>query len=299
MAGYEKPCVVSKRGSRDRHGVAAASLQGLLDKACSLFGLDPSRTPVTLVLAEDGTIIEDEDYFLCLPPNTKFVVLTGNKTWAPTTVDGGTAWLAHESTSSIDEVDVGELPLWKKLATQLRENLSNLILMSESDLQTLIEVPIMELAGEMAIGVQKVQMLQDTLQSVLDRREEERQSKQLLQLYLEATKKEGTPGANISEPDEVDANVTSKAEPSGIAQLSSHLVKILTEKDLPHLSLSNQEVETITSLDTESLARALLWNHQKARDVQDACRQELQHRAEQVQSLHYLSSLSQIKKKQP
>lgn len=36
----------------------------------------------------------------------------------------------------------------------------------------------------------KAQDLQDTLQRVLDRREEERQSKELLQLYLKAVAKE-------------------------------------------------------------------------------------------------------------
>jgi len=54
----------------------------------------------------------------------------------------------------------------------------------------LIDVPRSDLAEELAQNQTKTQVLQDTLQQVLDRREEERQSKQLLELYLEALKNE-------------------------------------------------------------------------------------------------------------
>ncbi|XP_075459629.1 DNA fragmentation factor subunit alpha isoform X1 [Ascaphus truei] len=284
-------------------------------KTCKIFALDSTKAPITLVLAEDGTIVEDEDYFLCLPPNTKFLVLTGNKKWAPTTVDGGTAWLARDSVEVEDPVqmDGGALPDWKKLATQLRENLSNIILMSESDLQTLVEVPVEGLAAEMAVGRQQVQVLQDTLQSVLDRREEERQSKQLLQLYLEALKKEGvelTKASDAEGVDEVDSSCNlaepscnlaepscNLAEPSCKTQLTSHIVKILKEKDLPHLSFSNEQLEAVTLEDTEVLAVALDWKEQRTREVQGCCREELQRRAEQVQCLNSLASQSQSKKK--
>ena len=54
----------------------------------------------------------------------------------------------------------------------------------------LIDVPRADLAEELAQSETKIQVLQDTLQQVLDRREEERQSRQLLELYLEALKHE-------------------------------------------------------------------------------------------------------------
>lgn len=56
----------------------------------------------------------------------------------------------------------------------------------------LIDVPCSDLAQELSQNQPKTQILQDTLQQVLDRREEERQSKQLLELYLEALKNEGS-----------------------------------------------------------------------------------------------------------
>lgn len=50
--------------------------------AYDILAIDKSLAPVTLVLAEDGTIVDDDDYFLCLPRNTKFVVLASNEKWA-------------------------------------------------------------------------------------------------------------------------------------------------------------------------------------------------------------------------
>lgn len=48
------------------------------------------------------------------------------------------------------------------------------------------------MAQELSQNQPKTQMLQDTLQQALDRREEERQSKQLLELYMKALKNEGS-----------------------------------------------------------------------------------------------------------
>ena len=55
----------------------------------------------------------------------------------------------------------------------------------------LIDVPCSELAQELGQSHVAVQGLQNTLQQVLDQREEARQSRQLLELYLRALEKEG------------------------------------------------------------------------------------------------------------
>ncbi len=59
-------------------------------------------------------------------------------------------------------------------------------------LQSLIDVPCSDLAAALDFSQQKTQILQDTLQSMLDRKEEERQSKDLLKLYLKAMDQEAT-----------------------------------------------------------------------------------------------------------
>ena len=56
--------------------------------------------------------------------------------------------------------------------------------------QTLVDVPCANLASALGFQQKKAQALQDTLQTVLDRREESRQSKDLLQLYLKTVESE-------------------------------------------------------------------------------------------------------------
>lgn len=56
--------------------------------------------------------------------------------------------------------------------------------------QSLVQAPCSELASALGFQEKKTEELQETLQSVLDRREEERQSKELLQLYLKAVENE-------------------------------------------------------------------------------------------------------------
>ncbi|XP_063799929.1 DNA fragmentation factor subunit alpha isoform X2 [Pseudophryne corroboree] len=288
-----KRCVVSVRGGKDKHGVAAASLQELSDKAIALLQLDPAQGPSTLVLAEDGTIVEDEDYFLCLPEDTEFVVLMGDKKWASCTVDGGTAWLARESVD-LDDIDSGQLPEWKVLAAQLRENLSNIILLSESDFQTLIDVPTVELGREMAVDPIKAEMLKDTLQGLLDRREEERRSTELLQLYVTAVTKDETDGCNVTEPDSIgDADGTEGRK----SRLSSNIITVLREKRLPHLSLSNEQLEAVCAQDADALSVDLKWTPENVRKLQTTCAEQLQLRYEQVQCMNSLSSVSQSKRK--
>lgn len=289
-----KRCVVSVRGGGEKHGVAAESLQEFSEKAMKLLHVDPTKGPVTLVLAADGTIVEDEDYFLCLPEDTEFVLLTGNKKWSPCMTDGGTMWMAGESVE-LDDVDGSqELPRWKVLAAQLRQNLSNIILFSDSDFQALIHVQTEELSRETAIPVVKVEMLKDTLQGLLDRREEERQSKELLQLYVQAVNKDGTEDANM---DETDAEACRPQKSSKRSQICSRVITILRDKPLPYLSLSNEQLEAVRAQEPRALSLDLNQNLEDVHNLQAACAKELEKRYEQVQCMNSLSSASQAKRR--
>ncbi|XP_072282213.1 DNA fragmentation factor subunit alpha-like [Pyxicephalus adspersus] len=292
-----KRCVLSVRGNKERHGVAASSLQELHDKAFKILNVDPTKEPVTLVLAEDGTIVDDEDYFLCLPEDTEFLILQGNKKWAPTTVDGGTAWLARESVE-MDDVDGSDSPRWKVLAAQLKENLSNIILLSESDFQTLIDVKTEELSTDMAMSPAKTEMLKETLQRLLDRHEEERQCKELLQLYLEAVKKDTIDGPQLPvEPKNMDESDKEETEMSHKTQLSNHVLRILKEKRMPHLSLSNEQLEAVCAQDPSTLSADLNCSLQDAQQMQTSCQEQLQQRYEQVQCMNSLANVSSNKRK--
>ncbi|XP_006196703.2 DNA fragmentation factor subunit alpha [Vicugna pacos] len=298
-----KKCLLRRNHSREQHGVAASSLEELRSKACDILAIDKSLTPVTLVLAEDGTIVDDDDYFLCLPSNTKFVALAGNEKWVYSNSDGGTAWITQESFDG-DETDSGAGLKWKNVARQLKEDLSSIILLSEEDLQMLIDVPCSELAQELCQSQVTVQGLQNTLQQVLDQREEARQSKQLLELYLQALEKEGSVLSKQQESragfaDERDAVDTGIRESSSEIALSSRILTTLREKAAPELSLSSEALELVAKEDPKALAVALNWDIKKTETLQQACHQELGLRLQQVQSLHALRGLSARKNSMP
>ncbi|KAM5270466.1 DNA fragmentation factor subunit alpha isoform 2-T2 [Hipposideros larvatus] len=243
-----KPCLLRRNRSLEQHGVAASCLEDLKSKAYDILAIDKSLAPVTLVLAEDGTIVDDDDYFLCLPRNTKFVVLASNEKWAYSNSDGGTAWISQES-FSVDETDSGAGLKWKNVARQLKEDLSSIILLSEEDLQVLVDAPVSDLAQELGQSCGTVQGLQNALLHALDQREEARQSRQLLELYLQALEKEGSilskqQESNAGFGDEGDTvDMGMSRERSSETALSSQILSVLQEKAAPELSLSSQDLE--------------------------------------------------------
>ncbi|KAJ0036894.1 hypothetical protein NQD34_005571, partial [Periophthalmus magnuspinnatus] len=175
MAGG-KPCRVCNYTRQKSIGLAVPSIDELKIKGGESLGFNPSSS-VRVVLEEDGTIVEDQAYFLCLPLNTKFMLLAEKETWSPLKkMDGGTAWMARDSVlMDADEVDAAVFP-WVSLAQRLKEDMASVILMAEADLQMLIDVPHTELASALGYDEKKTKDLQGTLQGYLDRKEE-RQSK--------------------------------------------------------------------------------------------------------------------------
>lgn len=70
---------------RDRRkGVTASSLRELTDVARNRLGF-PLDADLTIVLEQDGTEVDDEDYFATLEKNTNLMVLYGDQKWKAAT----------------------------------------------------------------------------------------------------------------------------------------------------------------------------------------------------------------------
>ncbi|XP_034394017.1 DNA fragmentation factor subunit alpha isoform X2 [Cyclopterus lumpus] len=135
-----KPCKVCNFTRQKSYGLAVPSLDDLKMKGSEFLGFS-SGEAVTVVLENDGTIVEDQAYFLCLPLNTKFMLLHEKETWSPVRrVDGGTAWMVRDSlVLEVDTVDNSSAAApWLNLAQQLKQDLTSIILMSDADLQMLV-----------------------------------------------------------------------------------------------------------------------------------------------------------------
>ncbi|XP_054465334.1 DNA fragmentation factor subunit alpha [Anoplopoma fimbria] len=293
-----KPCKVCNFTRQKSYGVVVPSLDELKIKGSEFLGLSPGE-PVTVVLEDDGTIVEDQSYFLCLPLNTKFMLLHKKEKWSPVRrVDGGTAWMARDSLLlDADTVDTAiAAEPWLDLAQQLKQDLASIILMSEADLQTLVDAPCLELASALGFQEKKAEDLQETLQRVLDRREEERQSKELLQLYLKAAEKEDGQQEDPRQPTqegagdvEVDAMDVDSA--SGFM---SRTLMVLKGKTSPETRLSTEDLQMVVTRGVEAMEQVLGWDRMRTSALLQACEAELTGRLQQVQAVQSIRSNTQL-----
>ncbi|KAB0383830.1 hypothetical protein FD755_005747, partial [Muntiacus reevesi] len=213
-----KQCLLRRNNSQEQHSVAASCLEELRNKACDILAIDKSLAQVTL----PGR----EYHHIC--------GLAGNEKWTHNS-DGGTAWITQESFNR-DETDRRAGLKWKNVARQLKEDLSSIILLLEEELQMSINVLL------------AVQGLQNTLQQVLDQKEEACQSRQLLELYLRTLEKESGILLKQQESradlrDKRDVVDTGVRESTSEVTPASQILLTSKEKPAPELSLSSEDLE--------------------------------------------------------
>ncbi|XP_048212222.1 cell death activator CIDE-3 isoform X3 [Perognathus longimembris pacificus] len=97
-----RPCRVSTADRKVRKGVTAHSLEDLLCKVRDVFKL--KGKPFSLVLEEDGTLVETEDYFQALAGDTVFMLLQKGQKWQPRSEKGTRYQLArsHKPSKKMD-----------------------------------------------------------------------------------------------------------------------------------------------------------------------------------------------------
>ncbi|KAM7412132.1 hypothetical protein PAMA_021879 [Pampus argenteus] len=293
-----KPCKVCNFTRQKSYGLVVPSLSELKIKGCEFLGFTPSDT-VKVVLEDDGTIVEDEAYFLCLPLNTKFMLLHDKDTWSPVRrIDGGTAWMARDSLLlESDTVDTSSVVApWWDLAQQLKQDLASIILMSEADLQTLVDAPCPELASALGFQEKKAMDLQETLQGVLDRREEERQSKELLQLYLQAVEKENRQQeepSQLSQGGVANVDVPDGMEVDSASGFMSRTLMVLKGKTNPETRLSTEDLQMVMTRGMEAMEQVLGWDRARTSALLQACEAELTRRLQQIQAVQSIRSSTQ------
>uniref|UniRef100_A0A8B9TE22 Lipid transferase CIDEA n=1 Tax=Anas platyrhynchos TaxID=8839 RepID=A0A8B9TE22_ANAPL len=77
-----RPFRVSNASRSSRKGIVASSLKELISKTLEAFLI--TTGVVTLVLEEDGTVVDTEEFFQSLDDNTHFVVLQKGQKWTQT-----------------------------------------------------------------------------------------------------------------------------------------------------------------------------------------------------------------------
>ncbi|XP_063307666.1 lipid transferase CIDEA [Pelobates fuscus] len=75
----QKPFKVSNWDRSKKKGIVARTLKELIEKSIDALFITVSL--VTLVLEEDGTVVDTEEFFQSLEDNTSFLLLEGRQTW--------------------------------------------------------------------------------------------------------------------------------------------------------------------------------------------------------------------------
>ncbi|XP_004625289.1 cell death activator CIDE-3 [Octodon degus] len=101
-----RPYRVSTADRSVRKGVTACSLEDLLHKVQDLLMLKDK--PFSLVLEEDGTAVETEEYFQALGGNTVFMVLQKGQRWQPLS-EQGTQYQLSLSDKPSKKIDVARI----------------------------------------------------------------------------------------------------------------------------------------------------------------------------------------------
>ncbi|NXV45114.1 CIDEA protein, partial [Uria aalge] len=73
-----RPFRVSNASRSSRKGIVASNLRELISKTLDAFLISGI---VTLVLEEDGTVVDTEEFFQSLDDNTHFMVLEKGQKW--------------------------------------------------------------------------------------------------------------------------------------------------------------------------------------------------------------------------
>ncbi len=119
----KKPFKLTTVDRNSKKGVAVSSLDQLLDRASTLFGVQLT----SVVLDEDGTEIVDEEYLMSLPDQTVLMVLQPQQLWDSATNYDETDRAAPTSLSALD------------ILQRLHNNPYCLPLLSEEELETVAE----------------------------------------------------------------------------------------------------------------------------------------------------------------
>jgi len=124
-----KPFKITDFTREIRKGVVATSLQDLTSKVLEKLSLEGV---VTVVLEQDGTEIDDEEYFATLEPHTSLMVLAIEQKWNPP---------APPCRLSVDAVDDGKAsPELAGLVGKIKHNLCHVSLLGGPELEMLSDM---------------------------------------------------------------------------------------------------------------------------------------------------------------
>lgn len=158
-----KPLKVWSWDRQKKISVTACSLHQAKMKGCENLKLSDDVDKVTMVLEDDGTEVEDEDYFPFMPADTVLMFLAGDKKWTP------------REDMGIDEPDAASYgEAWDSemagLLKGVRHDILRIVSFSEEQLQKIVDCDTALLSRYVGANERFTESLKEGCQRHLDER---------------------------------------------------------------------------------------------------------------------------------
>ncbi|XP_065649109.1 DNA fragmentation factor subunit alpha [Hydra vulgaris] len=185
-----KPFKVAKEDKLFK-GIVVSCLEELKVRCISIFGfIVHSTLDVNVVLAEDGTLIDDEEYFGLLPENTYLIVRSKEQEKVATSFDSTDGKLeTSESQETFIKTPLATIPsqVIKKLNNMsISEAMISLMTLSNEELEWILDSNISIFHKFLKVSEDELRIFYSTAEKELLRRNELTQANQLLHLYQRA-----------------------------------------------------------------------------------------------------------------
>ncbi|XP_003701488.1 DNA fragmentation factor subunit alpha [Megachile rotundata] len=184
--GLGNPYKIVDHAREKRKGITASSLKELTSIARNRLSL-PLDAELTIVLEQDGTEVDDEEYFATLERNTSLMVLYGDQKW----VAAGSSKAASRYivVDDVDNVEGGQRdeirrrrPPIEPLVSSLHGDPSHISLLGGNDLELLSDMDPDSLADIVPDRI-FLEQLKEASGRFLAEKRQAQESMALLQMY--------------------------------------------------------------------------------------------------------------------
>ncbi|XP_078467626.1 DNA fragmentation factor subunit alpha [Lampetra planeri] len=281
------------------HGLVAASLPELRQKGCVKLSLNAAPDKVEVVLEEDGTIVDDDEYLQLLDKNSRLMLLQPGERWdrprvTPAGVDDEV------------ETDGGPLSQSEKVARMLHRDLGLIINLSDLQLRAVAEEQPEELARWLG-GEEAAELVSGACGRVLDSRQQLRDVHSFVALYRRAEDHDrqlrGDCSRKVAAADDVadgrpphpppvvdpgpaEGDRRPELRPSGT--LDAALLGQLAGGQTVELGLSTEQLECVTEAGPAAVGRGLGMSTQDSLPIVQACQRERESRCQQLLHLGHV-----------
>ena len=179
-----RPYKISQSGKNFK-GIVAANLSELKEKSLESLQIEESLSDVDVFLAEDGTLVDDQDYFATIPENTKLLIKKTSTSEAGfDLVDGS----AHHEVSESQEFSNKSGTIPQDIVIKVKQigptnSIMGILSMSNNELEILSSLSLNVFVEELGFNCEVARVFLDTVVKELSRRNDLNDATNLLKLY--------------------------------------------------------------------------------------------------------------------